>query len=610
MKHPSSLPPFYHFYFLLPTSRYATQDTFQTSHRCFLRNAKHHTLPFSKEIQQKLTEYSRERYHMIYLRDVVLPSGSGTLTMLLERNQSQLIELITQKNTIRKLVGMIIPLIVSVNEKIVYISKPDEQPLMFLKELFGTGFSDKAVNRLIRKLYDERLYETLDYAFTVSTSMSQHSIVTLLIDLFILLHDRDPIRMNTFLCDPDTKLISIIMAHLINNTEYHFHYVDHVIGFLEHVSYNDPMKHNQIIHVIEPYISSLIRTNHEHTHKIYNFIAHLFQMYPETRERYLQTCVTTFIQRAERFYRETCTTSQKLAVTSAARIIAPYDIPHRTGMTESIMAVLLTNQGRDNMVSSMIQVMIGNMVTHFLTSFVNTQARHLISRLPHDVLQKSLQQVVSAVQDSLLHFQRKNTPTHRKPMLNRIDSMDVYRLEHVATEHVVTEHVEPNKTKPLNAEKREAVQRMAHVLTIMAKRRQTMALGRLRRNVKANDESSGEFLMDAVYVLAHKRMIERKRMMTFVIRTNLIPLLRRIHLKDAFQQWKTSCRKITLTLPKYKQCVVQPIQIETLLDTYGWSASSRSSTSSGDHHISRMPSLIGEEIGKKNDFFFNIETFM
>jgi uncharacterized protein YejL (UPF0352 family) len=508
----------------------------QTRHRCFLRTTTYHTLSFSKDIKQQLESYARENYNLSYLQTL---TSSLAVSQRYEDNQYRIVNIITQKNTIRQLIGLIIPFMASLNNKMIFISKPDENALLFLKELFLLKISQKAMNRLFRKLYDQSLYDVLDYAFSVSTAQLQDTVMTLLIDLFTMLSDLDHERMHEFMCHHETKLIPNMMTHLIKNTHYNHEHTDHIINFLEFVTRPDPMTQHNVMDVIEPYLHSLLTAQHEHSHKNYHFLLHVFQTYPVLFSSHANSCVSLFIKQAERFFARPSTPLEKITLSEMARVVTLHSgyLLQRTGVAESIMSVLLANQGRDNMVGSVMQVMIGNIVTQWMTSFVATQARHAVTRLPGDALQRSLAQVATAVYHALKGFQKEKAKDS-KPLFIRCNTFELPIA--ARTTHTALAVEDSKGSNEVVANKRMALQCMAHFTTMMVKRLKTAALSRLRKNAFKEDNN---LLMDAVYILAYKRKMEHRASMAFVLKKMLLPLIKRSYLRTFFQKWKSGNKK-------------------------------------------------------------------
>jgi hypothetical protein len=81
----------------------------------------------------------------------------------------------------------------------------------------------------------------------------------------------------------------------------------------------------------------------------------------------------------------------------------------------------------------------------------------------------------------------------------------------------------------------------------------------------ANQSQSDPFLMDALYVLAWQRKVDRSRAMALALRWTLLPLLKRHHLRRALHSWRESVRALKATLvvqtPMEKPMVAAPPQV-------------------------------------------------
>jgi hypothetical protein len=110
-----------------------------------------------------------------------------------------------------------------------------------------------------------------------------------------------------------------------------------------------------------------------------------------------------------------------------------------------------------------------------------------------------------------------------------------------------------------------AVQRMAALTSTVVRRQQNAAVGRWKSfaaasvpavvaapapapaDVSSTDsDSSDPFLMDALYVLAWQRKVDRSRAMALALRLSLLPLLKRHHLRDSLWKWRESIRQSKL----------------------------------------------------------------
>jgi hypothetical protein len=148
-------------------------SSYQTTHRRYLSQTKLHCVLPSLHDQIQL--HATTNYRIAYLKSSVVgtqlnASVLATIDSIAAENNSAIAQVLMSDLSFgRKLVGTIVPVILSLNDAVMHSAEPSVPALRFLVELLSMPLPESALRRLVRKLCQNRLVETLDHAFANAT---------------------------------------------------------------------------------------------------------------------------------------------------------------------------------------------------------------------------------------------------------------------------------------------------------------------------------------------------------------------------------------------------------------------------------------------------------
>jgi hypothetical protein len=190
-------------------------QTLQTAHRSFLQKTflQHvYVLPFHK----KFSKLAETLYRIYFIRNIIeyvvtKETLSSIDSVILEYNQLIINNIISEKHFEKKILASICPVIISVNDSVVLVSKPNISCMKFLislLDLLTLNIQESLKKRIIRKLYNSCILERLESVFIKENPQIQRMIVT----IFIKLYNIDPDGIRKYVTQSD--MISTLIKNI------------------------------------------------------------------------------------------------------------------------------------------------------------------------------------------------------------------------------------------------------------------------------------------------------------------------------------------------------------------------------------------------------------
>jgi hypothetical protein len=477
------------------------QGEFRTAHRRYVDQSKFRcVLPL---LHDRIKPFAYTHFCISYLKCAILGPSYLSLypsidSLLLQNNHELLHILFSEKTFAKQVVRELVPVMVSVNQHLVCVARPNAQVFGFLKELFSLPVSESAMKRLLRKLEEADLFSIIDYLYASPQPFHKE-----IMELWCSL-----VRKDTSYAHFNGALTSII-GRLTSSDP--IDEIDLSIEFLQQLIPTSTEIDGHLPHLIR---SAGRMTCFEKKQKLHELIGWIFQTRPDLCRVHVNACVGLFMQQAERMLID-ATMQQKLLTISSSSILghavshAGSSVLYRTGMMESMLTALLVN-GRDNAMSASLHGVIHRMVTHWIHAFLASRPN-----LSMDKAIYAFQQLSVVVTSAMRSIGNTSLVGPRAPRLIRYDSVEI--------------------CAPRVRES--AVQRMVHAVQNCVDRMRRQAWNRW---VAAGRSGPDTFMMEAVYVMAVQRAQMIHRMIGYAVKVSLGPLIRRIQLRGALQKWKAA----------------------------------------------------------------------
>ena len=605
-------------------------STYQNANRDFLNQIKMHSV---LSLSDSFKTLARTNYYIKYIKKTILetpfsPTNDIVDKIIIRNNCNMMKILFADKHFAKKTIMSLVPIMVSVNDKLILCAEPNESSLKFVKELLSLDVSESIKNRLIHKLCAAGLLEFLNMILLASSNIG-------IIDILLELYRVAPSRIYDYITLPESKMIHTIIA-LINRNDESGRFMDFLQTIIPKVTLTStPSEYGKTF--ITTYLPNIIKslyktTNIENQRRIYEFIGQLFQSYPIICRSYFNRCVTLFITLTDQLLIDIDFISQKklLHISSSQLLYTIISISDdffirtlmsRSGFIESIMTIFLANRS-DNLLGSVLQRIVCKMVEQWLTTFMKTRVCKMIESIPHKTVVHVLEQIIFAITSAITNIGASliaNDPIVKKPIpLLRYDSLEPYKDKY--NDSLDNSHHRPS-TVPLPRQL--AIQQIMFLLSRKIQREKTAVIRHWKSYTTPREEPN-QYFINAVYFISHKLTTTQQNTMKFVLRRHIIPIMRRFHLREALYEWKKRApyhakheikRNDLINYPS-NDCNDDSINYPSGFpnDDHIYYSNSSSRSSIGYGSASRTNSGIGEQIDihanrKDEDNFYLIQSF-
>ena len=466
------------------------------THRSFLRNTKLYiVLPL---LHDKLKPLARTNYYIGYIKNVILDKKYESINTVIINNNCLIIEII-EKNA-KQIVGSIIPIIIYKNNKLILSAKPNVKVLQIIIELLKLDVPQTTMYQMVNTLHNYKLLKLLDFIFSYDCILSD-----VIINIFTILYNIIPDIINEYMYQ--SKMIPTI----INNINYsQTENIDCYIYFLQLIIMKSNLE--QVSQIINTFLPKLIIYYDEKHRRIYEFIDWLFQSYPILCRPYFNKCVNLFINLTKMFLHDNKFTLQKkLVYLSLSQLICnfitnSYETLVDMNFFEYLISIILAN-GKNNILNSVLQCIIRKMTEDWINILIKKNSK-FVNKLSQDKLIDIIKQISFAVTSGIDNI-----------------TTDISDISDISNNY--------NVINVINNKQILACHRIVFIMSTLIRRKQTNAISRWKSYFTKSDG----FLVEAVFVIADKRSLERNNMIKFMIRKYLLPILRRANIRIAFQKW-------------------------------------------------------------------------